>query len=49
MVMNLRISELGFPPNVVLLYDAMLPLANLDVIPPEVLTEPIFDFSDDDV
>ena len=47
MVMNLRISEEGFPPNVDYLYNVMLPLANLDVIPPEFSTEVLFEFSDD--
>ena len=46
--MNLHISPTRFPPNVDYLYNVMLPLANLDVIPPEISTEPIFDFSDDD-
>ena len=48
MVMNLPISPTAFPPNVDYLYNVMLPLANLDVIPPEASTELIFDFSDDE-
>jgi hypothetical protein len=45
--MNLPICEIGFPPNVALLYNIMLPLASLDIIPPKISTDLIFEFSDD--
>jgi hypothetical protein len=48
MIMNLPICEIGFPANVAMLYSVMLPLASLDVIPPEVSTNIIFKFSGDD-
>jgi len=48
MIMHLPMCYIGFPPNVAMLYNIMLPLASLDVIPPEVSTEVIFEFSDED-
>ena len=48
MIMNLPICEIGFPANVAMLYSVMLPLASLDVIPPEVSTNIIFKFSGGD-
>ena len=48
MIMNLPIVYVGFPPVVALLYNIMLPLSSLDVIPPEISTNIIFKFSDKD-
>ena len=46
MILYLPISQIGFPANVSMLYNILLPLASLDVIPPQVSTNLIFHFSD---
>jgi len=48
MIMNLPICEIGFPPNVALLYNIMLPLSSMDIIPPEISTDILFSFSGKD-
>ena len=48
MIMYLALSQAIFPPVVLLLYQIMLPLATLDVIPPEISTDWIFYFSEND-
>ena len=47
MIMYLGLCEINFPSNVQVLYQLLLPLSTLDVIPPEASTDILFTFSDD--
>ena len=47
MLMFLAMCQISFPSTVQLLYKVLIPLASLDIIPSELSTELIFNFSDD--
>jgi len=48
MILYLPLLKVGLPKNVKLFYSILLPLANLDLIPPQYSTELIFDISSDE-
>ena len=48
MIMILAMCNVNFPTVLQVLYEVLLPLASLDVIPPEISTDLIFKFSDGD-
>ena len=47
MILYLPLCLVSFPPNITILYNILLPLSALDIIPPEISTDLIFNFSDD--
>ena len=48
MILYLPLCLVSFPPNINLLYKILLPLSTLDMIPPEISTDLIFNFSHDE-
>ena len=45
MIIYIPLASISFPVNVVMLYNILLPITSLDLIPPEVSTDLIFNMT----